>query len=100
MSWNHSVFDPNNFSIDQFEIGRVLGRGRYGNVYVAKHIRDDLIVALKVMNKVNLYTDGFEGQIRREIEIHSRLNHENILKMYGYFWDDTNVYFILEFASG
>jgi serine/threonine protein kinase len=77
-----------------------LGRGRYGNVYVAKHIKDGLIVALKVMNKVNLYTDGFEAQIRREIEIHSRLDHPNVLKMYGYFWDDINIYFILEFACG
>ncbi len=77
-----------------------MGRGRYGNVYVARNIKDDLIVALKVMNKSNLFSDGYEPQIRREIEIHSRLNHPNILKMYGYFWDDTNLYFILEFACG
>jgi serine/threonine protein kinase len=60
LSWNHGIFDPSSVDINQFEIGRVLGRGWYGNVYVAKHIKEGLIVALKVMNKVNLYTDGFE----------------------------------------
>lgn len=27
------------------------------------------------------------------------MNHPNVLKMYGYFWDDINLYYILEYAS-
>ena len=38
-------------------------------------------------------------QFRREIEIHSRMNHPNILKMFGYFFDDQNIYMILEWAT-
>ena len=33
------------------------------------------------------------------MEIQSRLSHKNILKMYGYFWDEINLYYILEYAS-
>lgn len=33
------------------------------------------------------------------MEIQSRLNHPHILQMYGYFWDDVNLYYILEYAS-
>jgi serine/threonine protein kinase len=38
--------------------------------------------------------------LRREIEIQSHLRHKNILRMYGYFWDEKRIYIILEFAPG
>lgn len=41
-----------------------------------------------------------EHQLRREIEIQSHLRHKNILRMYGYFWDENRIYIILEFAPG
>lgn len=43
---------------------------------------------------------GVEHQLRREIEIQSHLRHKNILRMYGYFWDENRIYIILEFAPG
>jgi len=39
------------------------------------------------------------SNLRREIEIHARLNHPNIVQLYGYFWDKKKVYFILEWAE-
>lgn len=41
-----------------------------------------------------------EHQLRREIEIQSFLDHPNILKMYGFFWDKKKIYLILEYALG
>lgn len=38
--------------------------------------------------------------IRRELEIHSHLDSDYILRMYGYFYDSENLYFILEYAGG
>lgn len=35
--------------------------------------------------------------MRREIEIHSGLNHPNIIKMFGYFWSKSYFYYILEY---
>jgi serine/threonine protein kinase len=37
-------------------------------------------------------------QMRREIEIHSHLKHENILKMHGFFYDNKKIYIILDYA--
>ena len=37
--------------------------------------------------------------MRREVEIQTHLDHENILKMYGFFFDDENIYYILEYAQ-
>ena len=37
--------------------------------------------------------------MRREIEIQSNLKHPNILRLYGYFFDKTRIYLILEYAA-
>ena len=55
-------------------------------------------MALKVLFKSQLQKAQVEHQLRREIEIQSHLRHPNILRMFGYFYDETRVYLILEFA--
>jgi serine/threonine protein kinase len=57
-------------------------------------------VAIKVLSKKQLIKSNVEHQIRREIEIQSHLKHENILRMYGFFWDEKKIYLILEYAPG
>ena len=52
------------------------------------------------MKKSQLLKEGMEQQLRREIEIQSNLRHRNVLRMYGYFYDEKRVYIILEFALG
>ncbi|PVD20894.1 hypothetical protein C0Q70_19057 [Pomacea canaliculata] len=86
------------WSLDDFDIGKPLGKGKFGNVYLAREKQSKYIVALKLMFKSQLQKAGVEHQLRREIEIQSHLRHENILRMFGYFHDKTRVYLILEFA--
>jgi serine/threonine protein kinase len=57
------------------------------------------VVALKVLYKSQLSRAGVEHQLRREIEIQSHLRHPNILRLYGYFYDSSRVYLILEYAE-
>jgi serine/threonine protein kinase len=40
-----------------------------------------------VLFKNQLQTSNVEHQLRREIEIQSHLRHPNILRLYGYFYD-------------
>ena len=86
------------WSLKDFEIGRPLGRGKFGSVYLAREVKTKYIVALKVLQKAQLLKAGVEHQLRREIEIQSHLRHKNILRMFGYFYDDKRIYLILEFA--
>eukprot|EP00049_Salpingoeca_infusionum_P000339 m.39210 g.39210 ORF g.39210 m.39210 type:complete len:330 (+) comp10288_c0_seq1:58-1047(+) len=86
--------------LDDFEIGRPLGKGKFGNVYLAREKRSKFVVALKVLFKSQLQKHGVEHQLRREVEIQSHLRHPNILRLFGYFHDDKRVYLILEFATG
>jgi len=87
------------WTLADFDIGRPLGRGKFGNVYLARvKSHTQFIVALKVLMKAQLSKAGVEHQLRREIEIQSHLRHKHILRMYGYFYDEKRVYIILEFA--
>ena len=95
----NKAFSPVHYSIDSFEIGRPLGTGKFGHVYLARSKDTKAIVALKILNKRQIMDSTFERQIRREIEIQSHLKHKNILEMYGYFWDEKNIVLILEFAT-
>jgi serine/threonine protein kinase len=91
---------PGGMTLNDFEVGRPLGNGKFGRVYLARTRKDKYIVALKVLRKSQLEKNGVEHQLRREIEIQTHLVHKNILRMYGYFWDEKRIYLILEFAPG
>lgn len=90
----------NKFTINDFDIGKPLGKGRFGRVYLAREKHNEYIVALKLISKAQLKKSGLEHQLRREIEIQSHLNHENVLKLYNFFWDERRIYLILEYAPG
>uniref|UniRef100_H3B947 non-specific serine/threonine protein kinase n=1 Tax=Latimeria chalumnae TaxID=7897 RepID=H3B947_LATCH len=89
---------PKSWSLEDFEIGRPLGKGKFGNVYLARERQSKFILALKVLFKSQLEKAGVEHQLRREVEIQSHLRHPNILRLYGYFHDSSRVYLILEYA--
>ncbi|XP_016095407.1 aurora kinase B [Sinocyclocheilus grahami] len=86
------------WSLENFDIGRALGKGKFGSVYLARERQTKFILALKVLFKKQLEKAGVEHQLRREVEIQSHLRHPNILRLYGYFHDAARVYLILEFA--
>ena len=44
-------FSADAWSIDDFEIGKPLGRGKFGHVYLAREKRSKFIVAIKVLYK-------------------------------------------------
>lgn len=100
ISINKKAFNPKEWSLSNFDIGRPLGRGKFGHVYLAREKESHFIVALKILSKKQLIKSGVEHQLRREIEIQSHLKHPNVLRMYGFFWDLKKIYLILEYAPG
>lgn len=91
--------------LTDFDIGRPLGKGKFGNVYLAREKKSKFIIAMKVLFKEQIQKQGGADQVmlyqvQREIEIQTHLRHPNILRMYGYFHDEKRVYLILEYAPG
>ncbi|XP_012214774.1 aurora kinase C-like [Linepithema humile] len=84
--------------LTDFDIGRPLGKGKFGNVYLAREKRSKFVIAMKVLYRMQVEDARISHQVRREIEIQTHLRHPNILRMYGYFYDDQRIYLILEYA--
>lgn len=61
------------WSLQDFEIGRALGQGKFGHVYLAREKQSGYVVALKVLYKKELTKHGVERQLRREVEIQGNL---------------------------
>jgi aurora kinase len=90
---------PKQWHLGMFEIGKPLGKGKFGRVYLAKERSSGFVCALKVLHKSELQQGKVEKQVRREIEIQSHLTHPNILKLFGHFHDAKRIFLILEFAG-
>jgi len=88
------------FSLDDIDVGKRLGAGKFGAVYVGRERRTGFIFALKVLDKAQLIKHRVEHQLRREIEIQSHCRHVNILRLYSFFHDEKRVYLMLEMAPG
>jgi serine/threonine protein kinase len=56
-------------------------------VYKAKHRDTDRPVVIKVIEKSAVVAEDLKHQLQREIEVHSRLVHPHIVRMYAYFQD-------------
>ncbi len=90
---------PKQFHLGMFEIGRPLGKGKFGRVYLARERSSGFVCALKVLHKNEIQQGKVETQVRREIEIQSNLRHPNIVQLYGHFHDKKRIFLILEFAG-
>ncbi|KAJ2028449.1 spindle assembly checkpoint kinase, partial [Coemansia sp. S3946] len=87
------------WNILDFDVGRVLGKGKFGRAYLAREKNSNFICALKIMYKNELEESKIEKQLRREVEIQTHLRHPHILRLFGYFHDEKRVYLILEYAA-
>ncbi len=90
-------FERELWNINDFELGKRLGKGRFGNVMLARRKDNRLVCALKILFKKQLM--GCKIDYQNEIEIHSSLQHPNILRFYNSFDDDDRVYLVLEYAK-
>lgn len=88
-----------NFKLDDFEIGKKLGKGKFGKVYCVRDKETGFVCALKVMDKKELMEFKVEKQFRREIEIQSNLRHRYISRLYSHFHDEKKVYLLIEYVA-
>ncbi|KAJ7065383.1 kinase-like protein [Mycena amicta] len=94
------TYPTQEWSLHSFDIGRPLGKGKFGRVYMVRtKTVPNYILALKTLYKSELIKDKVEKQTRREIEIQQNLRHPNILRLYGYFHDEKRIFLMLEFAG-
>ena len=78
---------------------KIIGEGRFSTVYLYKHKFNDSLFALKKISIKKIVESGNDiNIISREINIHSRISHENIVKFYSYNQGLNEVNILLEYC--
>ncbi|PVZ96931.1 hypothetical protein BB558_007131 [Smittium angustum] len=98
-SINDNTTKTKEWKLSDFDLGKPLGKGKFGRAYLAREKQTGFICAIKVMYKNELKENNIVKQLRREVEIQTHLRHPNILRLYGYFHDEKRIYLILEYAA-
>eukprot|EP01112_Ceratiomyxa_fruticulosa_P001512 TRINITY_DN1169_c1_g1_i1.p1 TRINITY_DN1169_c1_g1~~TRINITY_DN1169_c1_g1_i1.p1 ORF type:complete len:771 (-),score=177.21 TRINITY_DN1169_c1_g1_i1:104-2416(-) len=81
--------------ISEYEVGKLVGSGSFGQVYAAK-TKNGYPVAIKIIEKKRAIRQRVEAEER----IHSSLKHPSIIEFLHRFEDQQKVYFVLELAKG
>ena len=92
------------YNMDNFDYVRnynnepiAIGKGGYGKIYLAKNMKDNKEYAIKYISKEKMKSVGVDGSvIQREIDVHIRITHPRIIKLYSFLEDKYNYYLALE----
>ena len=102
-SKNDPKFDKNNFEFIKLETRNLsLGTGAFGEVFLAKNKIDGNFYAIKQMQKQRIkeFTSSTSMEIAlREINIHRRLLHDNIVCLYSYYEDEKAYYLVILYIN-
>jgi len=80
--------------------GRFLGKGSFACCFEFIDKIGEKSYAAKVISRATITDQSQNDKIVREAQIHTGLDHPNIVKLLDYFDDERNVYFMLEICSG
>jgi len=83
--------------MNRYETLKTLGDGTYGSVYLAKHMDDGVLVAIKRMKKKFYSWD--EAVNLREVKSLKKMNHVNIVKLKEVVRERDNLFFVFEYMK-
>ncbi|KRZ91717.1 PR domain zinc finger protein 1 [Trichinella sp. T8] len=81
-----------------FTICKQIGRGQFGRIFLSFYKSSKKYYALKTLNLENALKKMPYSYIEQEVNLHSKLDHPNIIKCYNAFFVDKYLVFVLELA--
>src|SRR5437588_6866973 len=88
----------------RYELDGVIGRGGMAEVYRARDLRLDRIVAIKTLRSDIARDPTFQSRFRREAQSAASLNHPSIVAVYDTGEDsrsgETTPYIVMEYVEG
>jgi serine/threonine-protein kinase len=84
---------------DHYEIERQIGQGAFATVYLARDLKHERRVAIKVLNADPTSETG-ELRFIREIRLLARLQHPNILPLHDSGHVQALLYYVMPYVSG
>ena len=84
----------------RYEITELIGQGGMANVYKAKDVLDNRVVAVKILKREFSENDEFLRRFRNESKAIAVLSHPNIVKIYDMGFSEKIQYIAMEYIDG
>ena len=85
---------------DRYEIQQRIGRGGMADVFLARDLLLDRLVAIKVLFPEFATDPAFVERFRREATAAANLNHPNIVGVYDWGEADGTYFIVMEYLPG
>ncbi|KAL8063547.1 hypothetical protein ABFX02_01G033200 [Erythranthe guttata] len=86
---------------EKYEMGKLLGKGTFAKVYVARNLSTNEFVAIKVIKKDEVIKDErMMEQIIREISVMRLVRHPNIVGLKEVMATKSKIFFVMEYVRG
>lgn len=95
-----SFIDFGTVIVDKYEIIELLGCGGMGQVYLAKDLHLNRLVAVKTLSQSNFFNSEHKARFFREAQMASALNHPNILSIYDIVVENDKPFLVMEYVDG
>ena len=89
---------PTNSSF--YMIGKQLGKGAFGKVYLGLHRLTGLKVAIKAIDKSIIQDEKTRRKVFQEVYVMKKVNHPNVIKLLEVFESNRHLMIVLEYAGG
>jgi len=88
------------FQIDKYVLLNLLGRGGMGRVFLARDVRLNRMVALKLLSPERMNNSRAIARFRREAKVGAQLQHENLVRVYDEGESAGVLYLVMEHIDG
>ncbi|KAI3947065.1 hypothetical protein MKW92_023787 [Papaver armeniacum] len=88
------------FSIQEFQLGKIYGVGSYSKVVRAKKRDTGIVYALKIMDKKFITKENKTSYVKLERIVLDQLDHPGIIRLFFTFQDTCSLYMALESCEG
>ncbi|KAH7547806.1 hypothetical protein ACOSP7_032955 [Xanthoceras sorbifolium] len=89
-----------NFTIQDFELGKIYGVGSYSKVVRAKKKDTGMVYALKIMDKKFITKENKTAYVKLERIVLDQLDHPGVVRLFFTFQDTLSLYMALESCEG
>lgn len=86
--------------LGEYLIGKKIGAGGMGSVYLATNIHTDQQVAIKVLPSALAREPGFVERFHREIEALKKMHNPYVIEFYDSGVDNETYYYVMEYVEG
>merc|ERR1711959_424290 len=83
-----------------WKLAKKIGEGAYGQVFTAVNNRTGMMFAVKAIWKTGASKNKALTQCHRELNILTKLDHDNIVKYLGTHEDEEYFYMYMEYVAG